>query len=357
MLRLRLATAVGLLVGVGGAAAAGVEPLLPAQVGNWQRVAFEEVRAPELERLAGSEAALLREYGSLRGAQGVYQQGASQWRVTLQEMQDRSSSYGAFTLLRAGGQPIGVGEAGVVSGGRLLFYHGNYFVSVEPPTGIGELSPLVRHLAARAGPQPSLPTLPAYLPRDGLVAGSDRYLLGPLALARVAPLGPGDWAGFAYGAEVEAGRYRVDGTEATLLLLSYPTPQIAAQRLRDFERLFNLNGTGDPLRALAFAKRSGTLLVLVSGVDSGQAAARLLNQVRYEAEISWSEPSDPRPNPNWAKTLLNIFIGTGLLLLFALLSGIAFGLVRVVVKRILPGKVFDRPEDMEIIRLDLDLRR
>jgi len=33
--------------------------------------------------------------------------------------------------------------------------------------------------------------------------------------------------------------------------------------------------------------------------------------------------------------------------------GIAFGGVRVVIKRLFPGKVFDRPQDIEVLQLGL----
>jgi hypothetical protein len=44
---------------------------------------------------------------------------------------------------------------------------------------------------------------------------------------------------------------------------------------------------------------------------------------------------------------------TGLLLLFSLVSGIAFGGIRILVKRFFPNRVFDKAEDTEMIRLDL----
>lgn len=354
-------------------AAVAQAPLLPAQLAGWQRTDWIQVEAPELERVAGPElgllgtarawAAVMREYGCQRVEWARYRHDAtrSQGEVTVYEMQDRSGAYGAFTLLGLGGldpvlvtnRRVAMGEAGVAGVDAGLFYQGQYVVNWWMGTPVLEL---VEHLKQLGGQQASLPTLPSYLPREGFIEGSDRYLLGPLGLAQVAPLFPGDWVGFAYAAEVEAARYRVDAGEATLLVISYPTPQIAAERLRDFERLFNLNGTGDPGRALAYAKRSGTLVVFVAGPASEQAATQLLDRVRYEAEISWSEPSEPRPEVNWAKTLLNIFIGTGLMLLFALLSGLAFGVVRLIINRLAPGKVFDRPQDTEIIQLNLGRR-
>ncbi len=355
-------------------AAAAQAPLLPAQLLGQQQLAWERAEATELERVAGDRAGVLREYGARRAERAEYQNPPFPWRIrlTVYTMQDRSSAYGAFSLLR--GKPksvavVGLGEAGIYyrvsdtdpyTPHRLLFFQGNYLVMTEGVVGAHNTEGWVRRvaswLAEASRDQASLPTLPAYLPQEGFIENSDRYLLGPLALAEVAPLAPGDWAGFAYGAEAEAGRYRVGRAEATLLLFSYPTPQIAAERLRDFERLFNLNGIGDPARPLAFAKRSGTLVVFVSGVASGQDAATLLNRVRYETEISWSETSPAQAEPPWTVTIVNLFLGTGLFVLYAFLSALAFGAVRVLIQRLLPGKVFDRPEDTEIIRLNLSFK-
>ena len=43
----------------------------------------------------------------------------------------------------------------------------------------------------------------------------------------------------------------------------------------------------------------------------------------------------------------------GAILLVALIFGFAFGGIRIVAKRLFPNRVFDRPEDVEIIRLNL----
>ena len=352
-------------------AAAAQAPLLPAQLGPWKKskLEWQMVAAPELERVAGAQAALLREYGAQRAEQAGYfnyGEGDAGGGVKVYEMKDRSGAYGAFTLIRGQfARPVKLGEAGAWGSDAhtrfmycFTFYQSNYLVRVfAPDDDADELARLADYLRVQAGPQPSLPTLPRYLPREGFVEGSDRYLLGPLALAEVAPLAPGDWAGFAYGAEAELGRYRVVGGEAILLLLSYPTPQIAAARLRDFERFFNLNEEGDSQRRLVFAKRNGALVVLVSDVSSAMQAAVLLDRVRYEVDISWSETSPPRAEPHWAVTMVNLFLGTGLFVVYAFLSALAFGAVRVLIQRLLPGKVFDRPEDTEIIRLDLSLKR
>src|SRR3990172_9686594 len=205
---------------------AAPEALLPAQLGV-QRMTWEKVEATQLERVAGDQAALLREYGARRAEQAEYGDPPHLLRIRLTVfiMQDRSGAYGAFTLLREKVKPVEVvevGEAGVFyrvgndprTLFRFMFYQGNYLVMTEGlieghGTGTREwLRRVARHLAEAGRDQASLPTLPGYLPREGFVEGSDRYLLGPLALGEVAPLAPGDWAGFAYGAEAELGRYR-----------------------------------------------------------------------------------------------------------------------------------------------------
>jgi hypothetical protein len=46
-------------------------------------------------------------------------------------------------------------------------------------------------------------------------------------------------------------------------------------------------------------------------------------------------------------------VGTGVILMFALVAGIGFGGVRLVVKYFFPGRVFDRDTHVEILQLGL----
>lgn len=355
--------AVGLLLPLlahPAAALHGGPALLPTRLESWEQIEWAHAAGPDLEQVVASEAPLLREYGSLRAERATYRQGSNRWQVTAHEMVDRSAAYGAFTLLRTPGTPVELGESAVRLAEGFLFYQGNYFIEVRGEVAPEALQTLARHLRETTPRQASLPTLPAYLPSEGLVAGSDRYLLGPLALARVAPLSPGDWVGFAYGAEVESARYSRGQEQPLLLLINYPTPAIARARLKDFGRLFNLNGVGNPDRPQVYARRTSGLVVLVTDTASFVVAESLLDQVRYELKVSWSDPSDPRPRLSWAKSMLDIFIGTGLLLLFALLSGVAYGVLRVVVKHLAPGRVFERPgtgEDMIVLDLQHESRK
>jgi len=51
--------------------------------------------------------------------------------------------------------------------------------------------------------------------------------------------------------------------------------------------------------------------------------------------------------------VVNLIYLVAIIFLFMLVAGIAFGGVRIVIKRLYPNRVFDRPEDMEITRLNL----
>jgi hypothetical protein len=51
--------------------------------------------------------------------------------------------------------------------------------------------------------------------------------------------------------------------------------------------------------------------------------------------------------------MFKIFLFTSLFLVLATIAGIAFGGFRVLIKHWLPGKVFDRPQDIEVLQLGL----
>lgn len=358
--------AVALALALTAAAAAPPETLLPAQIKSWKLAGWKRVEARGLEQVAGPEAALLREYGAQRAEQAGYastlarhgerqsnhRRGGASAVLTVYQMADRSGAYGAYSLRRAAGREVALGEAGARLPDGYVFYQGNSFVRAQGGIELDALQALARQLGEAAGPQASLPALPGYLPAEGLVAGSDRYLLGPRALGEVAPLAPGDWAGFAYGAEAEAARYRRGGAEAWLLLLSYPTPQIAEERLRDFARFFNLNGSRRAGLREVFARRTGTLVVFATGTDSGHAQA-LLERVRYERQLSWSEPGPPPSVGSYLGLIVDIFVNTGLLLVVMLVLGVVLGFLRLTVRRLLWGSEWAAPAEPEIILLDL----
>ncbi|OLD16628.1 MAG: hypothetical protein AUI85_09060 [Acidobacteriales bacterium 13_1_40CM_3_55_5] len=79
--------------------------------------------------------------------------------------------------------------------------------------------------------------------------------------------------------------------------------------------------------------------------------------MNYDADVTWNENTSFSKKDNLANLLVNIILLCGILMGLALVAGIAFGGIRIIVKRILPERVFDRPEGMEFISLHLSDHR
>ena len=192
-----------------------------------------------------------------------------------------------------------------------------------------------------------LPSVPHWfiarknLPPANLIQGSDRYVVDPTGIRRELNIDPST-LGFDDSVEVATASYRVDGKTAHLLLLMYPTQQIA----KKYEDRFATTASEDT----GFRKRVGALVALVRGSRDSSVAKTILDGVNYETQVTWDEP---RPDLSLREVILTIFTFIGIGLLFTIVVGVSFGGLRIFVKARYPDKVFDRPEDMEIIQLKL----
>jgi hypothetical protein len=351
------------------------QKILPAQVGDWNSSSADQISPAEAERVAGQNAPILREYGLSGAEHRIYVRGAGQLEVTVFRMHDPSAAYGAYSFLRtadmdpsaaygvysfrrtadmAGAQ---LAECSSLSRTRALVLKGNLILDVtgaDLPATQADLHTLATAIS-RVAQSGSYPTLWQHLPVERFVDRSDRYVLGPLALHQVLPLADGDWLGFSSSsAEAEVARYRVNGQEITLLLADYPTPQIAAKKMRELATQLNLNGANPSgAQPPIYARRVLTTIALVAGAHSSKAADYLLGQIGPETELTWNEPSFSFTEPGIGPMVAGAFIGTGIICLFTLIAALAFGGVRLLVKKLLPGRVFDRDSSTEVLQLGL----
>src|SRR6202007_2957962 len=113
-----------------------------------------------------------------------------------------------------------------------------------------------------------------------------------------------DQAGFNSGAEAMFAKYKTGRDEATLLLIEYPTPQLAELHLRHLQRQILAAKQG------ASIERKGSLLSIVLAPTSQEYADKLRASVNYETQVTWSEPSATATDPPWSSVLAKIFIGT-----------------------------------------------
>jgi len=275
---------------------------------------------------------------------------------------DASGAFGAYTYYQTPQMLVEkIGDQAASLNERVLFYRGDILIDAVferlSAMSAAELRELAASLPLPPGETRNLPTLHAYLPHPSLVKNSVKYVLGPVALERVKSPISAELVDFSRGAEVVLGNYNASGGEATLMLISYPTPQIAADHLRRIEAAYRQNleaspnsaGNGEPM----YEKRTGPIVVVAQGPLSVSEAKSLLASVNYDADVTWNENTFFTKKDNLANLLVNIIVLCFIIIGFALVVGIAFGGVRILTKRIFPQRVFDRPQDVEFISLHL----
>ena len=107
----------------------------------------------------------------------------------------------------------------------------------------------------------------------------------------------------------------------------------------------------------ASVERKNSLLSLVLSPASAQSAESLRDNINYGIAVTWNEGSHTLTDPPWLVVVKNLFLGTLAFCGVAIVLGIAFGGFRVLVKKLLPGKVFDRNQDIEVLQLGLSGKR
>jgi len=340
-------------------------PILPEEFGGWGLQGTAKT-SKDPTFADPVNAPILKEYGFSDFASGTYARDGRKLTIRTARFQDTSGAYGAFTFYK---QPEmlneKIGDQASSLNNRVLFYRGNVLVDAVFEKLSAMSAAELRELASVL-PQPSdagkLPGLPAYLPHQSYIKNTAKYIVGPAALDKIGGPIPAQMVDFSSGAEVVLGNYNSSGGEATLMLINYPTPQIAADHLRKIEAAHAANGQQQPgTTSLAdsapfVAKRSGPIVAIAAGPLSPSDAKSLLASVNYDADVTWNENAGLSKKNNLANLLVNIIILCFILIGFALVAGLAFGGLRILIKRFFPDRVFDRPDEMEFISLHLSER-
>jgi hypothetical protein len=197
--------------------------------------------------------------------------------------------------------------------------------------------------------------LPTYLPKEAYVKNTAKYIMGPLTLDKIGSPLAAELIDFGAGAEVVEGTYRGSSGEGTLVLISYPTPQIAADHLKRIEAAHAAKqpaGTGVVVDVGSFGdKRSGPIVAVAAGLLSESETKSLLGAVHYDADVTWNENTFFDKKNNVANLLWNVVVLCGALMGITLVAGFAFGGVRLALKRLLPRR---QHEGDEFISLNLD---
>ena len=297
--------------------------------------------------------AVLSEYGFTGSETATYTRSDGR-KLTLKaaRFNDATGAYGAFTFYR---QPAmkteQIGTKAASANERILFFRSNLLVDAGfdrlTEMSAAELRELAAALPAARGAADNLPTLPQYLPKEDAVENSAKYILGPQALvASHSPL-TAEQVDFSHEPEILMQDYSPKSGPLTLIIVQYPTPQIALDRLHAIESAAQSNPNS------LLVRRSGPLLDIVTGTVNSSDARTLLNAPNYEAEVTWNQPTFLSRRDNVGNLIIGIFSLIGILVLVMFILGVFFGGFRILMKRLFPDRFFDRPENVEIIQLHL----
>jgi len=343
-----------------------VPPILPKQFAGWQIQGAVQT-SKDAAVADPTNAALLKEYGFSDFEAATYKSDDGRTlKIRAARFSDASGAFGAYSFyLQPEMAREEIGDQGASVNQRVLFYRGHIVVeavfsqlSPMSPAGLRELAGLLPRPNGNAG---NLPPILAFMPHHGYEANTEKYAEGPLGLGVIASPLPAELVDFSASPEVVLGRYSTSGGGATLMLIEYPTPAVAAEHLRRIDAAHN---AAKPQAGVAgiesvgpfFDKRTGPIVAIAAGPLSQSDAQTLLGAVNWEPSITWNENTYFDKKNNIANLLVNIILLCIIVGAISLAAGVAFGGARVLLRRYFPGPVFGRSDQDEFISLDLKAR-
>jgi hypothetical protein len=360
-----IAVVIGLGVAFAGnpATSSPVPPILPKQFAGWQ-IGGASQASKEAAAADPTNAALLKEYGFTDCEAATYKSDDGRTlKIRAARFADASGAFGAYLFyVQPGMAKEDIGDQSASANPRVLFYRGQILVEavfsrVSPmsPANLRELAGLLPRPSGNAG---NLPPILAFMPHHGYEANTEKYAEGPLGLGAIASPLPADLVDFGANPEVVLGQYSTAGGDATLMLIEYPTPALAAEHLRRIDAAHHAAPPQAGVAAIEnvgpfFDKRTGPIIAIAAGQLSQSDAQTLLGAVNYEASVTWNENTYFDKKNNVANLLVNIILLCIIVGAISLAAGVAFGGARVLLRRYFPGPVFGRADQAEFISLDL----
>jgi hypothetical protein len=340
--------------------------LLPDSFAGW--VAAEPLKTlTDAAQADPTNAAALKEYDFTDAALAGYRRSGETLSLRALRFHDASGAYGAYSFYRQNGWPKEeIGSGATSNHNRVLFWLGNIVVDanfshIGPMSG-SELRELAGHLSIPGGNREIAPPILSDLPKDSLDGQTTHYALGPVGYAGAGGVLPPDLVGFDRGAEAVTANYTLRSNTATLTIINYPTPQMAAaqeSRIRAYIQAGNQaqppwpQPLKDSDQASLEVRRSGPLLALVSGDVIPDEAHKLLAMVHYDADLT-TIPAPPGDSDvaKTAKLLMGIvalvIIGASAAILLGFFLGGGRALYRMA-----RGKPISSVYEEEFIHLDL----
>ena len=312
---------------------------------EWQLTASKATDASALQRWGG-DPPIEHEYGVTGFTARTYQFEGFKAEVLIEQTTDTSAGYGLLTFYRGA-------KMTPVPGMRLTFSAGDETLMVRGPAflrlSVSAHDSLPERdyralLKTAGGPPPTARVaeqLPAPLPARGLVQESEKYILGPVAAARILPTFPANLMGFEEGAEVQAADYLIGPDKLRFIAINYPTPQIARTAFDSIKAAIGLQTGAKP--GEFEVRREDTYVLVALEATSAAAALRFLDQFKVSKTIS---PDQVTKEHSEAMQLVNLLFAN--VVLIAGLAGIClFGGFMVFASKRLARKWFSNSAFVE----------
>jgi hypothetical protein len=313
----------------------------PGWIATGKPETFNESNIDNLHLKSGAN---LRTLGLNDVTVQTWQSPSGQVRAELFQFIDFGAAFSFFTNQRRlqGGvsSAFSAGEESFQDRNFSYFWQANYVVRLNGEShAVESLAEILsRNILGRS----QRPAISNRLPTANLIPGSEEYILDAANIQNVEGVDPSA-LGFEVSAEATTADYRISGKVVRLLLILYPTQQIA-KKFAD-----QMNASSPNLATSR--RRVGPLVAIVSGTSDSAAIESLLGQVHYSSNVMWEEP---KPGLGLGPIIVTVFTFIGLLLGVCIIAGFGLGGARLVMKSFFPNRVFDRPEQAEFIQLKLD---
>jgi hypothetical protein len=300
------------------------------------------------------------------GAAATYKRSGETLTVRALRFSDASGAYGAYSFYRQNGWPReDIGSGATSDHNRVLFWLGNVLVDANfahmGPMSAAELRELAATFPVPQGSKALAPPILSSLPQSSLDGQTTHYAEGPAGYAGAGGVLPPEMVGFDRGAEAVTANYTLRSGPATLTIIDYPTPQMAFAEEPKIRAYLKAGSQAQPAwpkplqdsdLASLEVRRSGPLVVLVSGDAVPDESHKLLDLVHYSADII----SIPQPVESEVSKTSKLLLGIAALVIVggsaAILLGFFLGGGRALY-RIARGKPASSVYDAEFIRIDL----
>jgi len=335
--------------------AALAQQILPANFSGWQSSGTPK-KGADPAAVDQAFAPVLKEYGFTDYETATYSRETRTLKIKAARFTDATGAYGAFTFYRTPAMQLEkIGTMAASANTRVLFFRDNVLIDATfdavTAMSAAELRELAASLPEASGTVANLPTLPGYFPRENIVTNSAKFIMGPEALNALAaesPLSPTE-IDFSTNPEIILGLYSTRNGHGSVQVISYPTPQIAAEKAKQFEAA-HPNAEGSPT---FIVRRSGPLVAIANGTFDQSTAKSIVSRVNFEAEVTWNENTGLSKRDNIGNLVIAASILAGVIFLISAATGVMFGGVRVLLHRFFPNSPIDPEKNKEMIRLDL----